>query len=589
VSHCGIPSAASEETTMANESGYTPPIEDYAFLYGEAFGTDVVARATGGDLSAVDAVDALTAAGDFAVEALVPLDTVGDREGVTVVDGQAHLPEGFAAAYEALVGAGWVTAASDASAGGDGLPGMVQAGLGEIWNASNAAFALCWMLSTSAIHALDAAASDELRETYLAPLVEGRWTGTMNLTEPQAGTDLGAIRTTATPNDDDSWSISGQKIFITWGDHDVAENIVHLVLARTPDAPAGAKGLSLFVAPKRLVNDDGSLGERNAIVTVAVEHKLGIHGSPTCVLSYEGATGYLVGELHGGLAGMFVMMNAARVGMGHQATGIADRAYQRAQAYADSRQQGRVIDRPAGTPIADHPDVRRLLLGMASEIFAMRALGVQVGDLFDRADDADGTALAELFVPIFKGWTTEEAVRIASDAIQVHGGLGFIEEGGAPQQYRDARIMPIYEGTTAIQSNDLIGRKVLRDGGATVTRLMDRIREVQTGLAAFDHPVAARTADRLDRALDSTDRATRAVLSFADRPRDAYAVSVPYLMLLGTLAGAWMHALAVSAVLGHETLSPADERRLTLADFYGSHHLPRVHALAETIESGETA
>ncbi|GAA3766021.1 acyl-CoA dehydrogenase [Microbacterium kribbense] len=568
---------------MAAESAYVPPVSDYAFLYREAFGLDLVDRATGGELSADDAIEIIAGAGEFAASVLAPLHTVGDRVGARLVDGDVRLPDGFAEAYQAFVEAGWITAEAPVTAGGDGLPGVVRAGLGEIWNASNAAFALCWLLTAGQIHALDAAASDQIRETYLTKLVSGRWTGTMNLTEPDAGTDLGAIRTIATPRDDGTWGISGQKIFITWGDHDIAENIVHLVLARTPDAPAGAKGLSLFVAPRLLVNDDGSLGDRNAITTVAIEHKLGIHGSPTCVLAYEDATGYLVGEVGGGLAGMFVMMNSARTEMGFQATGIADRAYQQAAGYAAQRVQGAVIDRPAGTPIAEHPDVCRLLLSMSSRIFAMRALGVHTADLFDR----DETALAEFFVPILKGWTTEDAVAVTSDAIQVHGGMGFIEETGAAQHYRDARIMPIYEGTTAIQSNDLVGRKVVRDRGATAEVLFGRIEQTIAQLQRQEHPVAARTAERLTRAVAASRRATASVLGFAAAPRDAYAVSVPYLMLLGTLAGGWMHALAVVAVLAHDGSSDEDAARLTSADFYGAHHLPRVHMLAETVAAGE--
>ncbi|MBD7956025.1 acyl-CoA dehydrogenase [Microbacterium sp. Sa4CUA7] len=573
---------------MADASAYTPPVEDYAFLFTDAFGQDLVARATGGELTAEDATDIIAGAGEFAASVIAPLEAVGDRVGARLDDGQVRLPDGFAEAYRAFVEAGWVTAEAPVSAGGDGLPGAVRAGLGEIWNASNAAFALCWLLTAGEIHALDAAASDEIRETYLTKLVSGEWTGTMNLTEPAAGTDLGAIRTMATPRDDGSWAIRGQKIFITWGDHDIAENIVHLVLARTPGAPDGAKGLSLFVAPKVLVNDDGSLGDRNAITTVAIEHKLGIHGSPTCVLAYEDATGYLVGEVGGGLAGMFIMMNSARAGMGFQATGIADRAYQQAAAYAADRLQGGVLERPAGTPIAEHPDVRRLLLSMSSKIFAMRALGVYVGDLLDRADTDDFLVkLADFFVPILKGWTTEDAIAVTSDAIQVQGGMGFIEETGAAQHYRDVRITTIYEGTTAIQSNDLVGRKVLRDGGATVSELFERIDETVTQLRGFDHPVAGRTAERLERALAASRRATADLLGFAASPRDVYAVSVPYLMLLGTLAGGWMHALAAAAVLAHETPSETDAARLVSADFYGAHHLPRVHALAETVAGGE--
>ncbi|MFE6997188.1 acyl-CoA dehydrogenase [Microbacterium sp. NPDC057659] len=569
-------------------SDYIPPVSDYAFLFGEAFGLDLVARGTGGAFSAEDATEILAGAGEFAASVLAPLETVGDRVGARLENGQVHLPDGFPEAYQAFVEAGWVTAEAPESAGGDGLPGSIRAGLGEIWNGSNAAFALCWLLSAGQIHALDAAASDEIRETYLTRLVSGEWTGTMNLTEPEAGTDLGAIRTMATPRADGSWGISGQKIFITWGDHDVAPNIVHLVLARTPDAPAGAKGLSLFVVPKYVPDADGEPGERNAVTTASIEHKLGIHGSPTCVLAYEDATGYLVGEVGGGLAGMFVMMNSARAGMGFQATGISDRAYQQAAAYADERRQGGVLDRPAGTSIAGHPDVRRLLLSMQSRVFAMRALGVYLGDLFDRAE-TDGTgALAEFFVPILKGWATEDAVALTSDAIQVHGGMGFIEETGIAQHYRDARIMPIYEGTTAIQSNDLIGRKVIRNGGATAEELFAQIEKTVTVLRGLDDAVATRTADRLERAIASARAATAALVAFG-QTRDAYGVSVPYLMLLGTLAGGWMHGLAVAAVLAHDTTDAADAARLVSADFYGAHHLPRVHMLAETVAAGEVA
>ncbi|MEJ1923345.1 acyl-CoA dehydrogenase [Microbacterium sp. KHB019] len=574
---------------MSAATPYIPPTADYAFLYREAFGRDIVAEASGGAITADDAVEIIAGAGEFGASVLAPLDRQGDQVGARLENGQVHLPDGFAEAYQALVESGWVSATAPESAGGDGLPESVGAGLGEVWNASNMAFALCWMLGAGAIHALDAAASDELRETYLTKLVSGEWTGTMNLTEPEAGTDLGAIRTTATPREDGTYAISGQKIFITWGDHDIAENIVHLVLARTPGAPEGAKGLSLFVAPRVLVNADGSLGDRNGIETIAIEHKLGIHASPTCVLSYDDATGYLVGELHGGLAGMFVMMNSARVGMGHQATGISDRALQGAAAYAAGRLQGPVQGRPAGTPIAEHPDVRRILRSMSSRVFAMRALAVHVGDLFDRAGDDDATlAMAELFVPIFKGWASEEALRVTSDGIQVYGGMGFVEETGAAQHYRDSRIIPIYEGTTAIQSNDLIGRKVLRDQGGTVSALFAQIDATVAALRAAGGEVAVRVADRLGRAVDAARTATDALLGFG-AGRDASAVSVPYLMLLGTLAGGWMHALAVVAVVAHQTPRDEDAARLTDADFYAAHHLVRVHALAETVAAGEIA
>ncbi len=580
----GIPMSTASTTPVA---AYTVPVEDYRFLYANAFGTDLIERATDGAMSADDAADVLAAAGEFATEVLLPLDTVGDREGVVLENGVARTPAGFREAYQALVEGGWIAAEAPESAGGDGLPALVGAGLAEIWNASNPAFALCGTLTHGQIHALDAYASPELRETYLTRLVSGEWTGTMNLTEPQAGTDLGAITTIATPQGDGTWSIKGQKIFITWGDHDVADNIVHLVLARTPDAPAGAKGLSLFVAPKFLVGPDGTPGERNAVETVSIEHKLGIHGSPTCVLSYEGATGYLVGEIGGGLAGMFVMMNSARLGMGHQGLGIADRASQRAAAYAASRLQGPVQDRPAGTPIAEHPDVRRLLLSMASTVSALRALSVYIGDLFDRADEGENRTLAEFFVPIIKGWGSEEAVRIASDAIQVHGGNGFIEETGAAQSLRDARIVPIYEGTTAIQSNDLVGRKTLRDSGATAREVLRRVRESVEALFATGDERAKQIAERIARSADAAERATDALIAFGPG-RDSSAVSVDYLTLLALVSGGWMHGVLALASLQNLD-DPHAERRLREADFFTARELPRALALAESVAAGETA
>lgn len=567
--------------SIADPGAYTPPVDDYAFLLGEAFGEDLVARASEGALTAEDAVDALAAAGEFAAEVFAPLDRVGDVQGSRLVDGGVQTPEGFKEAYRAFVDAGWVTAGQPEAVGGDGLPVSIQQALTEFWNASNAAFALGTQLSHGMIHSLEArtAEDDPLRARYLAKLVSGEWTGTMNLTEPQAGSDLGAITTTARQNPDGTWAISGQKIFITWGDHDIAPNIAHLVLARTEGAPEGHRGLSLFVAPKYLVNEDGSLGERNSIETVGVEHKLGIHASPTCVLQFDGARAEMVGEINTGLEGMFVMMNSARIGIGVQGLAISDRAYQRAARYAATREQGAVIGMPAGTAIEGHPDVRRLLLSMSSEISAMRAFNVLVGDLRDRAaaGDAASGALVDFFVPVLKGWFTESAVRIASDAIQVHGGLGFVEETGAAQHYRDARILPIYEGTTAIQANDLVGRKVLRGGGETARAVLGLARERAQALAVGD-AAAQRIAERLGRAIDAAERATAALLGFADSPRDAYAVGVPYLQLIARVVGGWMHAVRVEA-----------GGSVTEADFYTAHHLAEVHALAESVAAGEIA
>ena len=576
--------------SSTSSGGFTAPVGEYAFLLRDAFGTDLLSRSTGGALSTEDVFDAIEAAGDFATEVLAPLDRLGDKVGARFDDGAVSLPEGFKEAYRAFAEAGWVSAGSPESAGGDGLPTTVATVLSEFWNASNAAFTLCPGLSLGAIRTLDANGSQELRDTFLPKMISGEWTGTMNLTEPQAGTDLAAVRSMARQNPDGTWAISGQKIFISWGDHDLTENIIHLVLARTENAPEGHRGISLFLVPKFLLNEDGTLGERNAVTTVGIEHKLGIHASPTCTLQYENATGYLVGELHKGLRAMFVMMNEARFGIGVQGLGISQRAFQRANDYAHSRIQGAVMGRDGIAPIAEHPDVRRLLLSMSSRISAMRALVVFAADLLDRADDEDSLTLAEFFTPLVKSWCTEESVRITSDAIQVHGGMGFIEETGAAQHFRDARIGPIYEGTTAIQSNDLVGRKLLKDMGQTATRILEMIQAQIVELSSFSHPVAQRTAERLGRALAAAQEATESLaVSALSNPRDAFAVSVPYQELLSLLTGGWMHAILATAVLKHESLTEDDQRRLTEADFFGAHHLAKVHSLVETIAAGEIA
>lgn len=576
------------QQATADSNKYNAPVVEYDFLFSEAFGEDIIARATGGALSASDARDALEGAAEFAAEVFAPLNQLGDREGATLVNGTVQLPEGFAEAYQAFACAGWISASSSATAGGDDLPHSVVAALGEFWNGANMAFALNPALTQAAIRAIDFLASEELRNTYLPKMVNGTWTGTMNLTEPQAGTDLAAVTTIARRGDDESWFITGQKIYITWGDHELAENIVHLVLARTEGAPEGHQGLSLFLVPKYLPDADGQPSERNAISTIGVEHKLGIHASPTCVLQYEGAKGFLVGNLNEGLQGMFVMMNEARSHMGMQGIGVASQAFTRANNYAHTRIQGDVLGREIGAPIAEHPDVRRLLLSMSSRISAMRAFAVMASDLRDREEEPGNRELADFCVPILKSWCTEEAVRITSDAIQVHGGMGFIEDTGAAQHYRDARIMTIYEGTTAIQSNDLVGRKVLRNNGETVYQFFDQIRVTITRLQDHGHPVAHQIADRLQRATVTAENATKELIAHGHRDsRSAFAVSVPYQELLSNLFGGWMHGIMVNAVLQHDTLSGADERRIVEAHFFTSHHLPQVHALAEAVAAGE--
>ncbi len=575
--------------TPADPGAYLPPVDEYAFLLSQAFGSDIVAGSTDGAMTAEDALDAISAGGEFAVEVFAPLDRVGDTNGAKLVDGKVVLADGFAEAYKTFREAGWTSASIEEEAGGDGLPTSVTAALSEFWNAANMGFALCPGLTRGAIRALNTHGSQELKDTYLPKMVTGEWTGTMNLTEPQAGSDLAAVTTMARDNGDGSYSISGQKIFITWGDHEISDNIIHLVLARTENAPEGHRGISLFVVPKYLLDENGKPGERNKVWTVGVEHKLGIHASPTCVLQYEGAKGYLVGELHNGLTGMFVMMNEARYGMGIQGLGVAQRAYQRALDYAYTRLQGAVMGLPAGTPIAGHPDVRRMLLSMSSEISALRAFAIYTANLHDHVDEGNNSQLFDFFTPIFKSWGSEVAVSVASEAIQVHGGMGFIEETGAAQQYRDARIIPIYEGTTAIQSNDLVGRKVLRDRGETAQLALGEILAQIEKLQSFDNPVAARVAERLQRAVESASNATTALFANAENPRDVFAVSVPYQRLLSTLLGGFMHAIITTAVLEDGTDSADNARRLTEADFYTAHHLANAHALAETVAAGEIA
>ncbi|MBT2275905.1 acyl-CoA dehydrogenase [Rhodococcus qingshengii] len=568
---------------------YQAPVQEYDFLYLQVFGPDLVNTLTGGEVKSSDVHEILTHAADFAVEVLHPLNQVGDRVGSTLEDGCVTTPPGYREAYRTYAEGGWVSIGVPKSAGGEGMPWSITNAVNELWAAANVSFSLCSGLSVGAALACHAAATDEQRTTYLEPLISGRWTGTMNLTEPHAGTDLASIRTIGKRNDDGTWSLKGQKIFITWGDHDLAENIVHLVLARTEGAPAGLAGLSLFIVPKFLPDAAGKPGIRNSVETLALEHKLGIHSSPTCVLEYDGATGFLLGEQHKGLAAMFVMMNVSRIGIGLQGLGVSDRAYQLARDYAATRVQGRVLDREPGTPISGHPDVARLLLSMSSSISAQRALSIQVAQYLDEAErhgSRESGRLAEFFVPILKSWLTEEAVRIASDAVQVHGGSGFIEETGAAQHYRDARILPIYEGTTAIQANDLVGRKFVRDQGAVAEQVFKQIEATLEPLRGADHLAATKTAERLERALAAGRAATSLLLERAnENSRDVYAASVAYLTTWGLLAGGWMHGRMLLAALAHSDENTP--RRIAEADFFGAHHLSKIHYLVESIEAGE--
>ncbi|MGB7990977.1 MAG: acyl-CoA dehydrogenase family protein, partial [Candidatus Methylophosphatis roskildensis] len=477
-------------------SPYAAPLSDMQFVLRELAGLEDVARLPGCEDAAPDTVEViLDEAARFAGEVLAPLNRSGDQEGVRFHDGVVTMASGFASAYRQFVANGWNGIGCEPDFGGQGMPRLVVAAVQEMWKSSNISFSLCPLLTTGAIEALTLCGSAELKASFLPKMVSGEWTGTMNLTEPQAGSDLAAVRTRAEPQPDGSYRVFGQKIFITYGEHDMADNIVHLVLARTPKAPEGVKGLSLFVVPKYLVNPDGSLGARNDVRCVSVEHKLGIHASPTCVLAYGdagGAVGYLCGQETLGLSYMFIMMNAARYAVGLEGIALAERAYQHALSYAKERVQGPEIGSRTGekVTIIHHPDVRRMLMMMKSQTEAMRAVAYVTAAALDAAqrhpDEGErkrNQAFAELMIPIVKGWSTETAQDVSSLGVQIHGGMGYIEETGAAQHFRDARITTIYEGTTAIQANDLIGRKIARDGGATIRAVIGLMANLDGELA----------------------------------------------------------------------------------------------------------
>src|SRR5690554_4288917 len=517
---------------------YQAPVEDIRFVLKELADLEgVLALPAYSELDeeTVDAVMQENAR--FVEEVVAPLNRNGDLHGARWEDGEVRSTKGFREAFREFAEGGWQGLPHDPEWGGQGLPKVLSAAASETLNAANLSFALCPLLTDGVIEALSTAGTQEQRERFIPPLLEGRWTGTMNLTEPQAGSDLALITTRAVKQDDGSYRLSGQKIFITYGEHDMAENIIHLVLARTPNAPKGVKGISLFIVPKYLVGADGSLGERNDVYCASLEHKLGIHGSPTAVLLYgsgkgdagEGAVGYLVGEENRGLEYMFIMMNAARYAVGIQGIALSERALQHATAYAHDRLQGQALEGSDGpVAIANHPDVQRMLLTMKALTEGSRALAYVAAAACDKsrrhadpAERARNKALYEYYVPVVKGFSTETSVEVASLGVQVHGGMGFIEETGAAQYYRDARILPIYEGTTAIQANDFVGRKILRDGGTVALGVVEQMRATVKGLedaaAAGGDDTAALTliATRLQSAAAAYEAALRHVLENA--------------------------------------------------------------------------
>ena len=565
---------------------YQAPVRDLAFTLQAVAGIDQVA-ATGAfpdyDADLLGAV--LEAAAQFSEGVLAPLNRIGDQKGSTFADGNVTAAPGFADAYRQFAEGGWTGLSAPTHVGGQQLPKALELAAFETVHAANMAFGLCPMLSLAAIEALEAHGTPSQKDIYLTKLVSGEWTGAMVLTEPQAGSDLGALTTTATPNGDGTYALNGQKIYITWGDHDATDNIVHLVLARLPDAPLGPKGISLFLASKFHVLADGTPGERNGFRPVGVEHKLGIHASPTCVMAFEGATAELVGQPNQGLAHMFIMMNAARLAVGVQGVGIAERAYQHALAYARDRRQGRSAwTGEANAPIVDHPDVRRMLAVMKARIAAARGICLSTGVAADLAkyaateeDRRRWKGREDLFTPIAKAWSTDVGCDIASQGIQIHGGMGFIEETGAAQHYRDARIAPIYEGTNGIQAMDLVGRKLSQDAGQAAH---DLIADMKVTLAALPRLYSGQPLDAFAEGVVAVEAATDWVLErkgAADGAADVLTAADAYLKLVGDVTGGWM--LALGAIHARDQLDGGQgdpvwlEGKITLYEVYAANVL----------------
>ena len=577
---------------------YNPPLGEMIFTLTQIVGLERLPEHPAfGRLDDETVMSILEPAADLASGMLAPLNVTGDRQGCKLSNGEVTTPAGFKEAYRAFTDGGWNSVVFDPAHGGQGLPWLVAFAVNEMWQGANMAFGLCPLLNQGAVEAIEAHASEELKQRFLEKMISGEWTGTMNLTEPQAGSDLAAVRTSAKPQEDGSYRIFGQKIFITFGEHDFTDNIIHLVLARIDGAPEGVKGISLFVVPKFLEG-----GARNDLLCTGIEHKLGIHGSPTCTMQYgdvagdrKGATGWLVGEAHQGLRYMFTMMNNARLSVGLQGVAIAEAAYQHALAYAKERVQGAPLTKKGtgGIAIADHPDVRRMLLSMVAQIEAGRALAYEAALMLDLAKGGDSAAQArvDLLTPLVKSWCTDMAVEVASTGVQIHGGMGFIEETGAAQFYRDARILPIYEGTNGIQAADLVFRKLLRDNGGALDVMLKEFLPVLAELKGGGGDDLASIAMALSQAYETIVKATNHLGVIAKEGLDeAAAISAPYLNALAlTIAGL---AMAKSALAAQRLLSEAGDngeflnRKLVRARFFAEHILPRAGAYAHSVLHG---
>lgn len=576
-------------------SQYQPPIADIAFALEHVVGYQDIAQLPGYEHADLDtAVELLEQCGEFMAQVVAPLNRQGDLQGSKLqADGTVVTPDGFKGAYQQYVDAGWGSVPLPEEYGGGGFPRTIGLAIQEIFTSANMAFSLCPLLTQGAIDALLHYGDEDLKNRYLPKMVSGEWTGTMNLTEPQAGSDVGALTTRAVKNEDGSYAITGQKIFITYGDHDMAEQIVHLVLARTPGAPEGTRGISCFIVPKYLVNDDESLGERNTVETLSLEHKMGIHASPTCVLSYENATGYLIGEENKGMRIMFVMMNAARLGVGAQGLALAERAYQQSLEYAQQRQQGRAIGATsASSAIIEFPDVRRMLLTQRASIAALRYLMLLDASYVDKSSNDPDPAvrvradeIVGILTPICKSFGTDMGNELSSLALQIHGGMGFIEETGAAQHVRDIRIAAIYEGTNGIQAADLVGRKLGIRGGASILEFLATMREVETDLAAAGADFDG-IREELERQFTALETATQWMLRTGQGdPNSALAGSTPYLRMWGLCTSAWMLARAAVAAAKTDNAELANNQ-LVLARFYAQQILPQCASLLGAATAG---
>jgi alkylation response protein AidB-like acyl-CoA dehydrogenase len=577
---------------------YEAPLKDLNFVIKNLINLEDLSKIKDYNDFSDDLVDAiLEEAGKIGSEVLDPCNLSGDHEGSKIQeDGNVITPKGYKEAYQSLRDGGWFGLEAKEKFGGQQIPVTLSAAVNEIWHSSNMSLALCHLLTQGLIYALQKSASEDQKNFYVPKLASGHWTGTMNLTEPQSGTDLSTIKTKAV-KENGHYKIYGQKIYITYGEHDLSENIIHLVLARTPEAPEGNKGISVFLVPKFLPNDDGTIGEKNDVTCLSIEKKLGVKGSPTTVLQFgenKGAIGYLVGEENQGLNIMFEMMNHARFSVGVQGLAVSERAYQQSKMYAFDRVQGTPIDGKKGDPIINHPDVLRLVSTMKAEIEAMRALAIYGGFALDmtKSDNSEyWNTKSSLMIPIIKGWLTERSLEITSNALQVHGGMGFIEETGIAQHYRDARILPIYEGTTAIQANDLVFRKTIRDNGKSILELINEIKNETENFSKAENNQMKGLCDKMKMPIDTSIKVVEHLVSISNNKKRPAVSGVNYLMMLGYVFGGWMMLKTASKSIELKKNPEMDneflDAKIATSNIYLSSILPKIESLSSIIMNGD--